>query len=427
MGSGTRNAIERRLELLQDQWTEFALDPKARLLRWVVTADELCMVEALWAKESDERAAETPDLFLRLQTPFEDPDLHGLALRREFLEALAKAQEALGDEGRGPRWSCPVPLSGAPDVQTLVAALEAFRAAHASDEAVVGVWLDAARIGDPEAYVRWLQRLAQAAGAGCRFVILEDSRHSTLASLALLEPGRVHTAVADLDVPAALEELSQQAGLETPGGQYRHLLSQLGAAAKSEDLDRATALADRASSLASEQGWPTLAATAHLALAGVLAATRPEEALTRCGLAEALAGKAQEGGDAQGPAVRLHARLMRGSLLMATGAFGEAATWYQQTVPFAEAAKDAPAALDCWRLASYGHEQNGAHIEAWEAGLVGFRGGRKLEVERRKSSTLPHLAEALMRLTRQRALKCHATAMEEQVIATLGRDWRPSR
>ncbi len=425
MALGNQNGIERRLDLLQDQWTEFAVDPEARVLRWVVTADEVCIVEALWAKESDDRAAETPDLFLRLQTPFEDPEGHGLALRRDFLEELAKAQEALGEESLGPRWSCPAPLLGASDVQTLVATLEAFRAAHSSDETLVGVWLDAERVGDAEKYVLWLQRLAQAAGAGCRFVILDDPQHSALEPLASTEPARVRTAIADLEVPAAMEEISQAAGLETPGGRYRHLLAQLGVAAKSQG--RATALADRASALAGEQGWPALAAAAHLALGGVLATSRPQEALTRCGLAEALAGKAQEGGDPQGVAVRLHARLMSGSLLIATGAFDEAAIWYQETVPFAEAAKDALAVLDCWRLASYGHEQNGAHVEAWEAGLVGFRGGRGLEPESRKSSTLPYLAEALMRLTRQRALKCHAAAMEEQIVATLGRDWRPAR
>jgi hypothetical protein len=136
------NPVQRRLDLLQDQWTQFVSNPQARLLRWVVAPDEVAMVAALWARESDERAAETPDLLLCLRAGFEDPERHGFALRGEFLQELMRAQEALGEESRRPRWTCPGPLAGASDAQAFVAALEAFRAAHVPAGGVVGVWLD---------------------------------------------------------------------------------------------------------------------------------------------------------------------------------------------------------------------------------------------------------------------------------------------
>jgi hypothetical protein len=94
-------------------------------------------------------------------------------------------------------------------------------------------------------------------------------------------------------------------------------------------------------------------------------------------------------------------------------------------VPIAEAAKDARTVVDCWRLASYCHEQSGALEEAWEAGLAGFRVGRGLDAEAKQTSSLSYLAEGLMRLTSKRPLRGYAKAMEEQIVAALGRDWQP--
>jgi hypothetical protein len=421
------NPVQRRLDLLQDQWTQFASNPQARLLRWVVAPDEVAMVAALWVKESDERAAETPDLFLRLRSGFEDPERHGFALRREFLQELTRAQEALGEESRGPRWTCPAPLVGASDAQALVAALEAFRAAHAPTGGVVGVWLDPEELADDGLYSAWLQRLAAVAPGGCRFVVLEEVGRPAFEALASAEPELVRSEVADLDMAGAAEEISGQTGdLETPGGRYRQLFVQLGNAAKGEDIARARALADRAAALAEEQKWPALAAAAHMVLGGVLSSCEPQEAIARYGRAEGLAEKGAAEGDAQCGSIRLGARMASGSVLVSTGAFAEAASWYRETVPMAEAARDARTVVDCWRLASYCHEQSGALDAAWEAGLAGFGVGRGLDAQTKKTSTLSYLAEGLMRLTSKRPLRRYAEAMEEQIIAVLGADWQPA-
>jgi hypothetical protein len=425
--SSVSNAIQLRLALLQDQWTEFALDPRARLLRWVVAPDEVCIVEALWARESDERAAETPDLLLRLRSSFEDPEQHGLLLRRELVEMVGEAQETLAEEGARSRWFCPSPVPGSNDVQALVAALEAFRAAHAPAEGVVGVWLDPQKISDERLYVAWLQQLAKAAPGGCRCVVLEDPACPEFEELASGEPGRVRSAVADLDMPAAQEEISRQSGdLSTPGGRFRHLFVQMSNAAKKGEVARAAELADRAAVVAEEQEWLALAAAAHMTLGAALAGSQPQQAMERYRLAEEFATRDEARGGRQCRLVRLHARMARGAVLISTGAFAEAASWYRETAPVAEAAQDERSVVDCWRLASYSHEQSGALEAAWDAGVAGFEVGRKLDAQAKKASSLPYLAEGLMRLTSKRPLRSHARGMEELIVAALGRDWRPS-
>ncbi len=88
-------------------------------------------------------------------------------------------------------------------------------------------------------------------------------------------------------------------------------------------------------------------------------------------------------------------------------------------------AKDQRATLDCWRLTSYCLEQSGKTKPAWDAGLKGFEVGKAMDARTRKTSTLPYLAEGLMRLTEQPALQGYGPRMEKQIVELLGPDWRP--
>ena len=61
-----KNAIARRIDLLSDQWVEFAELPNARVLVWLVRPDEVPMVTALVKVETSESGS-LPDLFVELR------------------------------------------------------------------------------------------------------------------------------------------------------------------------------------------------------------------------------------------------------------------------------------------------------------------------------------------------------------------------
>ncbi|ATB36466.1 hypothetical protein CYFUS_001881 [Cystobacter fuscus] len=90
-----KNAVEKRLGWLHNQWVEFAQAPDARLLRWLVEPSEARMVEAWLKKEGDERTGECPDLFLRLDTPFLQPETYGLELRAALVAMVEESQEGV--------------------------------------------------------------------------------------------------------------------------------------------------------------------------------------------------------------------------------------------------------------------------------------------------------------------------------------------
>ena len=72
---GEKNPVERRIDVLRGHYRAFAASQEARLLCFCVSRDEAPMVDAFIELESDERAGEIPDLFLRLALVHEG--LHG--------------------------------------------------------------------------------------------------------------------------------------------------------------------------------------------------------------------------------------------------------------------------------------------------------------------------------------------------------------
>src|SRR5262245_23046042 len=135
------NPIERRVALLTDQWTEFAQQEQAKLLVWQAEPAELPLIEAFFAKETDE-ACETTDMFVRLQTGFTNSKAHGYALREELIAQYAASRAEAPEAAGSPAWSAPHAKQGDTDTGALLRTLESFHAHHAEDIALLGVWLD---------------------------------------------------------------------------------------------------------------------------------------------------------------------------------------------------------------------------------------------------------------------------------------------
>ena len=62
---------------------------------------------------------------------------------------------------------------------------------------------------------------------------------------------------------------------------------------------------------------------------------------------------------------------------------------------------------------------------AWAHGQRAWEVGRALEAPTRETSTLPYVAEALVRLSQVRRGPLAAREMEREIESVLGTDWRP--
>lgn len=422
-----KNAVERRLDLLHDQWMEFAQLPEARLLRWLVEPDEVRMVEAFLEKEGDERMGESPDLFLRLDEPFDEPERYGYALREALVRMEEESRAGLEEEGLS-GWKCPPVREGGTDVEAFLTACDSLRGHYESLCEHLVVVLLPAQGTDASAWLKWLgSAVEKARSAHVRLVVLDDVRTLVLEPLAETRPDKVVTIPAKLEMGRALEELSQEAGnLDSPGGQFRELFVRLGNAAAKRDVEKARTLGAQAVAVAAGQGLYELVVAAHFAVGGaLLGAGRPQEALEQYQQAEAAAGESAAKGQSQGAQLRLSSRMAQGAARVTAQEYAQAAALYEETAPLALELKDARMELECWRMASWCREVTKEVERAWEHGRRAWEVGRAMDAGTRETSTLPYMAEALVRLSHERQGAQAARAMESEVESILGSDWRP--
>ncbi|MCP5069585.1 MAG: hypothetical protein GY946_23710 [bacterium] len=426
-----KNPIARRLETLADQWAEFATNEDARLLRWVLAANEVRMAEAFLAVESDDQAGEYPDLFLTLNTPFTTIAGHGASLCETWVSGYREGKDALLEEGIDADW---VPPTMNCDEEDLVFFLRTCRSfiEHYELPRHLAIVLRPTAVRGAEAYQQWLQRLVAEAPPTLRFLVLDDLDRPGYQSLAASDPLRVVSAVPDLGMPRALEEISQEAGgLDTPGGKYRDLFVRMGTALGQQDLATAERLGDEAVAIALAEKWYYATVPPFFALAaGYVAEERFADAIASYERSESRA----EEGEREGPAdardacrsLRLQSRLGHGSVLVAAKEWPVAAGHYETAAGLAEEFGDARVRLDCLRLASFCHEQDRQRDEALRVGLLGLEVAREMDEETLTASTFAFLGEGLMRLTKKRRLRKQRDEVERQIIEVAGtEDWRP--
>jgi hypothetical protein len=425
--SAGKNAVERRLDLLHDQWNEFAQAPEPRLLRWMIRADEWRMIEAFLAVESDERTGETPDLFVRLAEPFRDVDSYGAALLDELRRQYAEAADALAEEGvPGHPWEPPAPAPGTHSLLAFADGCAALQAHYTELMERLALVLAPAEVADYAEWKRWLLAAAERLPEGVRLVVVDSVEAPALEGLAAADPERVRTVAAGLDMPAAYQELARAGGTASPGGQFRVAFAALAAALGAGDLAGAERAGQGAVAVATEHGWPQLSAAVHMAMGGgFMGAGRTADAVAAYARADAAGAQAEAHGDEAGPGLRLQAALGSAGARFAAGDFAGAAAAYEGALPLAQRAGDRRMAMECWRMSAYCHEQHGDAERAWLHGSRALDAGEALPPEERALSTLPYAGEGMLRLALHSP--AHAEGVERRMAALLGtRAWRPA-
>jgi len=422
-----KNPIAWRLDLVHNSWVEFSELPDARVLCWLVMPDEVRMVEAFIAVASDERGGTLPDLFVQLGSPFEAPHGYGFALCGEFA-GIAKRLHAGLDDPATPEWSPPQAVRGEDDVSLWLRTSASFHQHYQLHGHFVTV-LQPSAIADAAAFQIWLQRFAAAAAPNQRLIVLDHVKAPGLTPLVQAEPIRVVAKPLDLDMAKARLEISENAGgLDTPGGQYRHLFVKLSNALGEAKLPEALSLGTAALAITQAQSWFALAVPIHFALGAALAGHgNPTEANDRYLQAELAAAEGEKTGDPTCKRLRAQARMARGGLLVSTQQYPAAAQLFIDTVPFASAAEDPRMVIDCYRLACFSYEQNGEYDKAWNSGVEGMRYGKQLDQETRDTSTLPYLGEGMLRLTGRPEYSTSSYAIDREMTEMMGtKDWRPA-
>ncbi|MFO0576887.1 MAG: hypothetical protein U1A78_23030 [Polyangia bacterium] len=380
------------------------------------------MIHSMLAAESDARAAQVPDLFVRITAPFESASAYAAAVRKEFLEQYTTSWDVLPESERPPKFEA------APG--DLHATCAAFLLHHDKVFEHLVLVLTPSEVEDDGEFAEWLAQAAVQAGPTprLRFLVLMARGEAEATAQAVVQQaqGRACVQTPDLNMPAALEALSRQAGgLGSPGGRFRHLFVQLTNALGAGDFAQAERLAGSALAITQAQGWPSLSVAVHFALGGgALAAGRPQDAIPKYQAAIESARAAVQAGAAEGGALELRARLAIASAQLRSGDYVAAAATYEQAAPLATAQSDLRMQLECWRMASFCHESAGSPQRAWEHAQRALAVGQNMDPETRATSTLPYLGAALERLSANNLPGLTADQVERRMGGLLGEKWR---
>jgi hypothetical protein len=420
------NPITARLAQLQAQWSRFAADDRCCLLRWVIAdPHDTPLVEAFFDVE-DSDAAIFPDLFLRLESPFESKSIYGRALALELTLRYRQMRSALAEAGMVADWRPPTRAPGSSDAGRLLDVAASFHAYHEPYFRRVALLLAPSAIADRRGWQTWLERaIHEPRSPDVRLVVLDDGRAPALAALAT-DPVRVRSETVALDLGQAIEEISERAGgLETFGGKFRHLFLQTSRAWAASDAARAEQLAEEALALTDLTSWPSLGFAIHYLMgSGYLSAQDPVKAALRFQQAERLALQAEDRGEPSARTLRLNARMALGAVLISEQAHARAAQVYEDTAPLAASPDSPQLHIECWRMAAYAHERDGQIDRAWEDLLKALAVGNVLPAETRKTTTLPFVGEALLRLARTGHYAGSRAIIDENLRWLLGEDWR---
>jgi tetratricopeptide (TPR) repeat protein len=419
-----KNAIERRLARIIELWNGFAQTPGLRLLCWRGDADELRLVDAMVEVEAEQPA--TPDLFLRLTSPFTDPSGYAAALLKELEAQYEASREGLREQGLAAGWRPPAAVTGEADGLRLLHAASDLQATYGDRCELLVLCLAPERIEDPAGWRRWLERLGGSQiPATLRFMVGDPIAAPLLGGLDEALPDRVAVIEPRLDMPAAMEELARSEGKDGPAKDYRiHFLGLANAAGKG-NLPAAEKSAGKALGVAGKEGWLDQEVAVHLAL-GAARLGRQAFAPAADSYRKAIeaARRAKAAGHPAGARLEMTAGMGLGGALLAAGQWPEAARVYAAVAPLAAAAGDRFTTLEAWRMAAYCHEQAGADAEAWRCADRALDVGSSLAEEERRSSTLPWVGLTLLRLLERHYKEGdHAMAMRARLDRLLGEGW----
>ena len=417
-----KNAIEKRLDELTSLWNEFAENPEARLLRWVVVDSDSARMVDLFLELQNEEASDIPDLFIRFNEPFKDPDRYGFVLRQSLLEQYEDIREGIGEEDIAADWECPEVRLEDTGLLALLRACASLRKYYDGIMVHLVAVLSPQQVEDADGWKRWLETLAESQlSTNLRFMVIERHETRVLDQLSEAHSDRIVTLQPDLDMPGAYVELVREIPGSGPGFTFRRLFIALTSAASVGNLPAAQQAGQRALKIATDQGWPQMQTVIHMALGSAFFAAGDTAAALKSyrGANEAIAGQ----DDPAAPKLDIQTRFAEAAMLIAEEEYEQAAEVYERIAPLAQEQEDHFALLESRRMAAYCRQQAGQYEQAWTEGHKALAAGELLDQATRADSTLSYVGQGLLQLIEERDYPKRSGDVRERMVELIGEDW----
>lgn len=252
------NAITRRVEHIQNIWDKFRNVPDARLCRWLVVQDERPMIETFYQVNAA-GSSTTPDLFIRLQTPFLHLQTYGKALSEELHNIIETERAELAAEKMPLSWHST--HTDDPKNPTVGFLRNFFQLADSLDlDAFVVAYLAPTAIEGKANWEKWWAAATELnLPPKIRLMTLDTEGAEMLDKLAKQQPQKIMTFKPNLNMPDAMRELMNEFGDQNDKGtHFKKAFFELTQCVGKRDADGMKLYAEKAIGIARKMGYPHL-------------------------------------------------------------------------------------------------------------------------------------------------------------------------
>lgn len=429
----TPNPIQREIEKLHEQWEDF-LNAKRPILRWHFLPDDIELGFG-FIKIKEQLDEKNPELFIHLHAAFTSSETFSYSLAEELNQMIAEGiADAELDEAATQTQAATVHDWTAPDLNDCRIGYNAlFRscvhALRALDDYIhyLVIIVTPTAVNNRAAYTQWWSDCCEINAryrwpANLKIVFFDIEKESSLALLAQQKPQHIYSMDAPVDMNAAVQNVLKEADDGSPQAAFRNITVALQSAVGKQDKVAMEKLSANAIALAQAHHWLDMwAVTLLTRAAGYLGLQAYDLALADYRTAQTICAQGEQENVPGCNKLQLQACICEGTCLFSANRFEEAANAFAKGAQLAESQKDSLMTLEGWRMASFCMERAGFKKIAWDYGIKALEIGSAMNEDERAHSTLPFLAQALLRLSPNGDVDQHITQRFNEL---LGQDWQ---
>jgi tetratricopeptide (TPR) repeat protein len=397
--SATLNPVEQKLLYLCELWSQFTAAEGKRLLVWQVQENAVRIVHCFFEVQKHQTQYNTGDMFLVLDTPFENSLQYSKALKTALREQYDASREDLKQEGLEDDWSFR-PEHTTDNAAGVLEGLRSFGSKyHRSIGRLVAVFTPSA-IADEQRFSAWLlQALEQPLPERLRVATLDSRENPRLQHLTSKEHPQVLLQQPAIDAMAVAQETFAQEKTTGPAGVFRNLMMGVVTLIEKGSADAVTAKAKDAVAFARKQQWLDQEVVLRIMVAGaLLKESRHREAVQVYQGARETAEVARAAQHPAGSKLVLQTWFGEAGAHLAANDPREAAACYDSAAELAIDSKDVVLAVEAYRMSGFCLAK-ACDSEAAVARLhASLDLGWHLKPEARGMTTLPIAAMDLLRV-----------------------------
>ncbi len=259
----TKNAITRRIDLLQNLWDAFIRSTESGCCCcWSVLQEERSMIDTFFQVNAHE-SSDTPDIFLKLESPFTNINTYGELLSQELATLIDADREDLAADGIFIDWQIKYRADSKNHAVGFLR--EFFHFAHSIEleEGKVIAFLAPASISNPKAWNQWWKNvLTLNIPDQMLLMVCEEKQNRGLTELTKAFPDKIKVFSPDLKMNDAIRELMSEYGDQEDGcTHFRKAYFELTQAVGAQDGEQIKHWAKKSLALARQIGFPHLEVT----------------------------------------------------------------------------------------------------------------------------------------------------------------------